>query len=183
MIKIFGSVSTFFLILISFACQTAPETKTENPVNSNNPAALPKPERSAEKSAPTAIDVPKLADKSSAELDRMFDKIREGKTVDPVGEFRLYKIAGQPKGLAVRFYGGKAKNFNLILDKSFPTSKEALKQIFNIDVDAAAAVKGDDEPLTEQFRGSFGGVKFRKVSAKREGNGKGFIFVLAEVAE
>ena len=85
--------------------------------------------------------------------------------------------------MAVRFYGGRAKSFNLILDRPFETSKEALKQIFGIDVGNVAPVKDPKETLSEKYQGTFGGVKFTKVSAKRGENGKGFIFVLAEVAE
>ena len=175
---------TFLLVLISLSCQTATETKTENQPNSNNSTPPSKSETVAEKNAQTlaAIDVPKLANKSIAELDKSFGKPEESKSVENGGEYRLYKISGQPKGLAVRFFGGKAKSFNLLLDKPLPTSKEALKQSFGIDVGNSAIIKDPKEALSEKYQGTFGGVKFTKVSAKRQDSGKGFIFVLAEAA-
>ncbi len=174
----------FLLVLISLSCQKATETKTENQPNSNNSTPPSKSETVAEKNAQTlTIDVPKLANKSIAELDKAFGKPDESKSVENGGEYRLYKIASQPKGLAVRFFGGKAKSFNLILDKPIPTSKEALKQSFGIDVGNSAIIKDPKETLSEKYQGTFGGVKFTKVSAKRQDNGNGFIFVLAEVAE
>lgn len=173
----------FLLVLISLSCQTATETKTENQPNSNNSSEPSKSEPVAPKNAQTnIIDVPKLADKSIAELDKAFGKPEESKSVENGGEYRLYKISGQPKGLAVRFFGGKAKSFNLLLDKPLPTSKEALKQSFGIDVGNSAIIKDPKEALSEKYQGTFGGVKFTKVSAKRQDSGKGFIFVLAEAA-
>jgi hypothetical protein len=184
MIKFLSLSFTFFLLLASFGCQSATETKTENPNNSNISIQTPKPETIAAKpDQKLAIDVPKLADKSVAELDKTFGKPDESKKIENGGEYRLYKIVGQTKGLAVRFYGGKAKSFNLILDKPLPTSKEALKQIFNIDVGNVQVTKDPKETLSEKYQGTFGGVKFTKVSAKRQENGDGFVFVLAEVAQ
>ena len=184
MTKFLGLSFAFFLSFAPFGCQSATETRTEDSdvlVNSTEPSKIPTVSTKPEQTIP--IDVAKLANRSIAEFDRTFDKLAEGKTVAPVGEFRLYKIAGQSKGLSVRFYEGRAKSFNLISDDSFPTSKEALKQIFNIDVGNSAPVKSNSEPLTEKYQGVFGGVKFKKVSAKRAGAGKGFIFVLAEAME
>lgn len=184
MIKILSLSFAFFLLLASLGCQTRSQTKTENPSNSNSSIQPSKSETIAEPSAQRiTIDVPKLADKSIAELDKVFGKPEESKSVKNGGEYRLYKIFGQSKGLAVRFFGGKAKSFNLILDKSFPTSKEVLKQIFGIDVGNSAPIKDAKEPLSEKYQGTFSGVKFTKVSAKKQENGKGFIFVLAEVSE
>lgn len=170
------------LSLAAVGCQSAIETKPENSnIGSNQPAGTAKTPPKSARAIP--LDVAALANKTLAEFEEIFDKIEEGKTVEPVGEFRLYRIAGQSKGLAVRFYGNRAKSFNLISDNAYPTSKEALKQIFNIDVGSLPPVKRNSEPLTESYQGTFGGVKFKKVSAKREGSGRGFIFVLAEVAE
>lgn len=173
----------FFLSLVLWGCQSSPEPRADNaavPANAVPPVRL---EDSPAKPPAVAIDVPKIADKSVAELDRLFGRPAEVKSIENGGEFRLYNVAGHSKGLAVRFYGGKAKSFNLIADQPFAGSKEALRRIFNLDVGDSAPVKGDNEPLTEQYRGVFGGARFKKVSAKRAGNGKGFIFVLAEVAE
>jgi hypothetical protein len=184
MIKILSLSLTSFLLLASFACQTATETNTVNQPNSNTSVQPLKPEPVAANPVQTiAIDVPKLADKSIAEIDRAFGKPEESRSIENKGEYRLYKVAGESRGLAVRFYKGRAKSFNLISDKTFPTSKEALKQIFNIDVGNTAAIKDPKETLSEKYQGTFGGVKFTKVSAKRQENGNGFIFVLAEVAE
>ncbi|MBS1792263.1 MAG: hypothetical protein JSS81_00330 [Acidobacteria bacterium] len=152
------------------------------------PAANDPPPRPAETLAPlptpaSTIDVPKLADKSIADFDKAFGLPEESKSIENGGEYRLYKVAGQTRGLAVRFFGGRAKSFNLIMDRPVPTSKEALKKIFGIDVGGAAPVKDPKEPLSEKYQGAFGGVKFAKLSAKRQEPGGGFIFVLAEVVK
>lgn len=181
MIKFLSSIFILFLLLAASGCQSTTETKPEN-INNLVPLVTPPPV--AEKTVQTnAIDVPKLADKSIAEIDKVFGTPDAAKSIDNGGQYRLYKIANQPKGLAVRFYGGKAKNFNIILDKPFPTSKEALRQVFGIDVGNSAPIKDPKEPLSEKYQGTFGGVKFTKVSAKRQESGQGFIFILAEVAE
>lgn len=173
---------TFFLALGLAGCQNAAEKK---PANSNHPNNSVQPSAPAVvKPAQTdVVDIPKLANKPAAELDKIFGEPDETKPLENGGEYRLYKISGQSKGLAVRFYGGRAKSFNLILDKPFPTSKAALKQVFNIDVGNSAPLKDAKEPLSERYQGVFGGVKFTKVSAKKQADGKGFVFVLAEVAE
>jgi len=184
MTKFLSSSLVFFLSFAFFGCQKATETKPERSnisVNSVQPSKTPNTPTKAEQTIP--IDVPKLAGKSVAELDKFFGTPQEATSVADGGEFRLYKIAGQSKGLAVRFYGGKAKSFNLILDKPFSTSKEALKQVFNIEVGNSAPVKDAKEPLSEKYQGTFGSVKFKKVSAKKQENDGGFIFVLAEVGE
>ena len=170
----------FLLFLFSMSCQTAQETSSEN---SKNVAVQPTQAKSDSLKSETisAIEVPKLANKSVGELDKIFGKPKESKPIENGGEYRLYKIANQPKGLAVRFYGGRAKSFNLILEKPLPTSKDALKQTFGIDVGNAAPTKDKNEPLTEIWKGTFGGVKFSKVSAKKQDGGNGFIFVLADV--
>jgi hypothetical protein len=180
--KRFTAISAILFLLSLFGCQATQETKIENTQSSNISIQPAKTEAVAVKSEKTSIvDVPKLANKPADELDKIFGKPEESKKQKDGGEYRLYKIANQSKGLAVRFYGGKAKNFNLILEKPLPTSKDALKQAFGIDVGNAAPTKDAKEPLTEKYQGTFGGVKFTKVSAKRQENGGGFIFVLAEV--
>lgn len=159
------------------SCQTAQKTKITTPVS----PTIQTTELNTPKSEISAIaEVLKLANKSTAELDKIFGKSQETKFIENGGEYRLYKTANYPKGLAVRFFGGKAKSFNLILEKPVPTSKEAIKQNFGIDVGNAVPTKDAKEPLSEIFRGTFGGVKFSKVSAKKQ-DGGGFIFVLAEV--
>jgi hypothetical protein len=182
MIKTFGLSLIFSLVFVALGCERAPETKTENtnvPAGSAPPSKTPDVPLKSEQTIP--IDVARLAGKSVAELDNFFGAPPEKSSGN--GAYRLYKIAGQSKGLAVRFYGGRAKNFNLILDQPFRTSKEALKQIFNIDVGNSAPLKDATEPLSEKYQGTFGGVKFKKVSARKQADGDGFIFVLAEVSE
>ena len=172
----------FSLVFFGSGCQTATETLNSNvSANSIQPSRTPDAPIKPEQTIP--IDVPKLAGKSPAELDDFFGAPQESATLENGGGYRLYKIAGQTKGLAVRFYGGRAKSFNLISDKPYATSKEAVRQVFNIDVGNSVPGKDAKEPLTEMFRGTFGGVRFAKLSAKKQADGKGFIFVLAEVSE
>ncbi len=184
MTKISGACFVFLLPFMLFGCQTAPENTPEISNISNNRAQTSAPPPAAIKSEQTLpLEVPKLANKPIAGLDEIFGAPLESKPLEKGGEYRLYKIAGQSKGLAVRFYAGRAKSFNLILDKPVSTSKEALKQVFGIDVGNSGPVKDAKEPLSEKYQGTFGGVKFTKVSAKKQADGRGFIFVLAEVAE
>ncbi len=168
------------LFLLALSCQKVQETATENNQNvvvqpTQAKTVAPKNETSQ------MADVAKLANKSPNEFDKIFGKAAETKPIENGGEYRLFKMADYPKGLAIRFFGGKAKSFNLILEESVTTSKEAIKQNFGIDVGNAAPIKDAQEPLSEIFKGTFGNVKFVKVSAKRKESGNGFIFVLAEV--
>lgn len=160
--------------------------KSINEANSTQPHSLPSPTIKSEiAQAAPIVDIPKLANKSTAEFDNIFGKPETAKSIkEPrVGEYRVYKIPNHPKGLAVRFYGGKATSFNLILSKTFPTSKAALKEVFGIDVGDAPPKIDPKEPLSEVWRGEFNGVKFAKTYAKRERENGGFIFVLAEVGQ
>jgi hypothetical protein len=175
-LKIFGTV---LLTLLAFGCGT--ETPKNNPSNSPASSSSVSVEPAAPR-VPKVIDVTKLADKSSADFDAAFGQADETKPIENGGEYRLYKVNGHSRGLAVRFYGGRAKEFNLILDRPIPTAKEALKVVFGIDVGSAKAVNEPKEPLSETYRGTFGGVRFTKASAKKQENGNGFIFVLAQVA-
>lgn len=130
---------------------------------------------------PSTIDIPKLADKQIADFDAAFGKPQESKSIENDGEYRLYRVNGQSRGMAVRFFGGRAKEFNLILDRPLATSSEALRQVFAIDVGKTPPARNPKEPLTETYKGTFGGVKFAKVAAKKQQDGKGFILVLASV--
>jgi hypothetical protein len=184
MTKIFSLSLAFSLVFAAFGCRSAPDPTTSNSnfsTASAEPSKTPNVPPSPARTIP--VDAAQIAGQSIAELDKAFGAPEESNAIENGGEYRLYKINGQSKGLAVRFYGGRAKSFNLILDKPFATSKEALKQVFNIDVGTSAPLKDAKEPLSERYQGTFGGVKYKKVSAKRQENGKGFIFVLAEVAE
>lgn len=168
------------LFLLALSCQKAQEVSTENNQNVVVQPTQTKFDASTNQTSQMA-DVAKLANKSPDEFDKIFGKATETKSIENGGEYRLYKTANYPKGLAVRFFGGKAKSFNLILEEPLKTSKEAIKQNFGIDVGNATPIKDAQEPLSEIFKGTFGSVKFVKVSAKKKENGNGFIFVLAEV--
>lgn len=173
-------ILVFLLTFFVFGCQKAEVAKVET--NSPTPAKTISTSKS-EIETPKAtlpLEIATLVDKSAEELDKIFGKPQEIKPNDDGAEFRLYKIENEPKGLAVRLYSGKAKSFNMILTKPISTSKEALKQVFGIDVGNAPISKNPKEPLTEQYQGIFNGIRFSKVSAKKDGKGNGFIFVLAE---
>ncbi len=177
----FGVIILF--VFISSACQKAQES-TDNKIVT---AETPKPMQtvSIKSSQQLPINLAKLADRSAVEVDKILGEPIETKeiTVPKKGEFRIYEIADEPKGLAIRFYDGRAKNFNLILTEPVATAREALKQTFAIDVGNKPPTKTAGEPLSEKWSGSFGGVKFSSVYAKRESEKGGFVFVLAEVAE
>jgi hypothetical protein len=169
------------LVLVVFGCQKSEEVKPET--NSVNP---PKTLETAKNEIDTPevrlpIDVLRLTNKTIDEVDKILGKPEEAKPTRDNGEYRLYKVFNEPKGLAVRFYDGQAKSFNLILTKPFSSSKEAIKKVFNIDVGKILPTKDTKEPLSEKYRGTFGGVKFNKISAKKDEKGNGFIFVLAEI--
>jgi len=181
--RILVSIFALQVLLACAGCQGSTENNPANLDFSPTPWSSAKTNAAPEKSVRTnTIDVPKLAGKPVAELDRIFGPPAEAKRLDDGGEYRLYKTSDQPKGLSVRFYNGRARSFNLILEKSFSTSKEALKKSFGIDVGNLPPAKDPKEPLSEVYRGTFGSVKFTKVSAKKQSSGSGFMFVLAEAA-
>ena len=173
-----------FAVLFAVGCQKAAEVKIPEPVGTKKTPAAEQPNL---KTSPTdssaEIDVPKLANLSVAEIDKMFGAPAQANDVENGGKYRLYKSAAHQKGLAIRFYDGKAKSFNLILDQPENDSKAAILKNLGIDVGNAKPLTDKTEPLTENFQGTFGGVKFAKVSAKRQETGKGFIFVFAEVGQ
>jgi hypothetical protein len=129
----------------------------------------------------TIVDIPKIAGKSAKELDVILGKPKEGKKISGNSEYRLYNVANEPKGLAVRFLDGRAASFNMFLSKPLGSSQEALLKGFGINVGAIPATKNVNEPLTEKYQGKFGEVKFEKVSAKKDEKGTGFVFILAEI--
>jgi hypothetical protein len=174
----FGAL--LFAAAMLFGCRSAEEIP-----NANIPEVRPVPSNTPVFNPPVAarVDVPGLVNKTAAEIDRLLNPPEETKPIENNGEYRLYKLAGQPKGLAVRFYGGRAKSFNLILAAPESTSKEALNKFFGIDVGNLRPTKDPKEPLSEKYQGTFGGVRFAKVSAKRENAASGFVFILAEVAK
>jgi hypothetical protein len=175
-------VLILLLLFVSFGCQKVEEEKLP-PISVIETKTEPTTVVKTPNVSTVIVDIPKIANKSVKELDVMFGKPKEAKKTAANGEYRLYNLPNEPKGLAVRFLDGKALNFNLILSKSFATSQEALLSGFGIDVSKVSSTKNVNEPLSEKFQGKFNGVKFEKVSAKRDAFGKGFVFVLAEVEQ
>jgi hypothetical protein len=182
--KIIKNISVFLLVLLSFACQNATEkpaeTKTENTskvITETKQTPNVSPTVNVSNST---VDLAKLIGKKPVEIESILGKPLENKEK---GAFQLYKLADEPKGLAVRFLGGRAVNFNLISSKSFATSQEAILKSFGIDVGKIPPIRNANEPLTERFQGMFNGIKFDKISAKKDEKTNQFIFVLAEVKE
>ncbi len=182
------STISFFivLILLSLSCQN-PISDSGRKTNKNNEIS-PKPEETvlADKiGKPKFVDVPNLANKSSTEFDKIFGKplqiteIKDNRAMMP-GEYRLYKVEGHPKGLSVRFYKNQAKRFNLILGTPLKASKDALSEVFKINLDGISPDK-TSETLSEKWKGKFNGVNFETVYAKREKVNGDFTMVHAEV--
>lgn len=170
----------FFVLPLLFGCQKAEDANNFNQASLKpTETIVPKPESASR------IDVPKLAGKTAEELDQVFgkpEKITPATVAKEMpGEYRLYKISGNSKGLSVRFYRGKAVRFNLILEKPFASAQDALRQTFNIDVKNAPPTVEKNEPLSQKWQGGFGGVRFATVYAKKDtANGK-FVMVHAEI--
>lgn len=187
---IFRNCFIVLLFLISFACEKKQETPENKIAVSETPKAAetikPKLSESQVNSLQkTPVDIAKLANKTAEEIDEILGQAEEIKDIETPkkGEYRVYEIADEPKGLAIRFYDNRAKNFNLILSNPVSTAKDALKKAFAIDVGNQPPKKDKNEPLSEKWSGNFGGVKFSNVYAKRENEKSGFVFVLAEIAE
>ena len=167
-----------------FGCQSAEESKRsdlQNLVPAPSPTATPKNESA------TKADVPQLAGKSAEELDKILGKPEK---ITPAtvqkempGEYRLYKLEGNPKGLSVRFYRGRAVRFNLILEKPFASAKAALLETFDIDVKNIPPTIEKSEPLSQKWQGEFGGVRFATVYAKKDKPDGQFVMVHAEIAQ
>lgn len=175
--KIFA---VFLLLLLTFACQNSvekkDETKTENTPKTNVEIKT----ETTPNVSDVIIDVPKLVGKKTNELDAILGK---AKTTGEGGAYRLYNLPNEPKGLAIRFLSGRAVNFNLIMSKSFLTSKEALLKGFGIDTGTIPPTRNANEPLSEKYQGMFNGIKFNKVLAKKDEKTNQFIFVFAEIRE
>jgi len=173
----------FYAASVFFGCQKAEESKiSDAPVSTPEivRTSTPKPESKAK------IDVPQLAGKSPEELDKILgkpEKITPATVAkETPGEYRLYKTEGNPKGLSVRFYRGKAVRFNIILEKSFAAAKDALLETFNIDVKNIPPTIEKAEPLSQKWQGEFGGVRFTTVYAKKDKPNGQFVMVHAEIA-
>ncbi len=183
------STILFFIVLIlsSLNCGNTEIAETSN---SKNPVSeSPQKEVSAVKvetrEAPKVVEVPTLANKSSADFDKIFGKpiqiteIKDNPALMP-GEYRLYTVSGHPKGLSVRFFKDKAKRFNLILGMPLKSSNEAILEVFKINVGKISPDK-NSEPLSEKWKGKFNGINFATVYAKREKLNGDFTMVHAEI--
>ena len=177
-------LAVFAGLCFSLSCQTVQKVETNSAKTPDAVVVSTSPTATIETAETFPIvNIPKLANQSIAEIDATLGKPIEAKQIqDPTaGEYRVYKIANHEKGLAVRFYGGKAKSFNLILSKPFATSKEALLKGFGVDVGNLPPKIDASEPLSEKWRGNFNGVKFSNIYAKKKRpETSEFIFVLAE---
>lgn len=184
-IKNFATIISLGLILLSLSCENSENTPIEN--SNNSVSSTPKKEVLVKKNKeiPRFVDVPNLANKSSAEFDKIYGKpleiteIKDNPSLMP-GEYRLYEIGGHPKGLSVRFYKDKAKRFNLLLGTSLKSSKDALSEVFKINVGQIPPDK-KSETLSEKWKGKFNGINFTTVYAKREKVNGDFTMVHAEV--
>lgn len=177
------SFCPIILVFAAVGCQTI---RNDNDVISPSPSVQPSSAvKNGNLPARPVVNVPLLANKSTSEVDKILGEPEIVKLIkEPAaGEYRVYRIPNHPKGLAIRFYGDKAIDFNLIFPAPLPTSKQALKEVFGIDVGDAPFKIDSKEPLSEVWRGTFDGVRFEKIYAKRERENGGFIFVLAKIAQ
>lgn len=177
-------LAALFAALMFFGCQKDEEAKNRD---FQTPAIEPARTIAPKNVDEVKIDVPRLAGKPAEEFDRIFGKPEQ---VTPAtaakeipGEYRLYKIEGNPKGLSVRFYKNKAVRFNLILEKPFASANDALHQAFNIDVKNIPPTIEKNEPLSYKWRGDFGGVRFATVYAKKDKPDGQFVMVHAETTQ
>ena len=167
------------LFSLTYGCQSAQEVKVEPKPETTSTATV------APKALQTLIDVPKFANKSAADLDKIFgqpEKITPATLASEMpGEYRLYKMTGHPKGLSIRVYKDRAVRFNLILGTPEKSSREALLKYFNIDVAKMTLVKG--ESLSETWKGVSNGANFSTAYAKREDAKGNFVMIHAEIAQ
>ncbi len=132
----------------------------------------------------TNVDVIRLANQSTFILDNEFGQplkitpIKDNPKLMP-GEFREYAVKGHPKNLSVRFYKDKAKRFNLLLGTPEKSSKNALMEIFKIDVGKMRQIKTDT--LSETWSGKFEEINLKTAYAKRSKAGGDFVMLHAEV--
>lgn len=176
------------LILFSFGCQNSESVeKAETNINTSIAPTAQKKVTDEKVQFAKFVDVPNLANKSAAEFDKVFGEpvkitpIKDNRAMMP-GEYREYKVAGHPKNLSVRFYKDQAKRFNLILGTPLKSSKQALSDIFKVDVKNAEP-DTKSEPLSEKWKGTFSGVSFVTLYAKREKSGSDFTMLHAEVVK
>lgn len=181
-IKQTGIIVSLALILISAGCekaQTLTSRANETP-EERVKTIVEEPE------IPNFVDVPEMANRTAAEFDAQFGTslkitpIKDRPALMP-GEYRLYAVAGHPKGLSVRFFRNRAKRFNLLLGTPMNSSADALAKVFKINV-ASSAPENTAEPLSEKWKGRFNGIEFETVYAKRGVVNGDFTMVHAEVA-
>lgn len=181
----------FFIVLIfsSLNCQNSDSERIQNNKQNENISTNVKVEdrKIDNQETQNFVDVPKMANKSAAEFDKVFGKpleiteIKDNPAMMP-GEYRLYKMTEHPKGLSVRFYKDAAKRFNLLLGTPQNSSKDALSKYFRINVGEISPDK-KSEPLSEKWKGNFNGINFITVYAKRENVNSDFTMVHAEVVK
>ncbi|MGI8669053.1 MAG: hypothetical protein ACR2J3_04295 [Aridibacter sp.] len=178
---LFKLLLVFSSLIVIFGCSRIEEkpkvaTKTEQ--------TNIQPEKSQTHKSKTDVDVIQYANKPASVLDEAFGKpvkiteIKDNPRLMP-GEFREYRVAGHPKNLSVRFYKEKAKRFNLLLGKPEKSSKDALKDIFKIDVSEMKRIKSDT--LSETWAGKINGINFKTAYAKRSKAGGDFVMLHAEI--
>lgn len=177
---------SFGLILFSLSCGAA--DSEINKTTDLDPPISPEPTATAadKPASATFVDVPALADKPAAAFDETFGppqkitEITDNPAMMP-GEYRLYNVAGHPKGLSVRFYKDRAKRFNLLLGEPLASAREALGDVFNIDVKKMPP--DTSEPLSEKWAGELSGIRFITAYAKKEKTSGDFTMVHAEIAD
>ncbi len=177
----FKLLLVFSCLNIIFGCSRV-EEKTE--ITSKTEQANIQPKKSQTPELKTDVDVIQFANKSASVFDEEFGKpvkitpIKDNPKLMP-GEFREYQVAGHPKNLSVRFYKDKAKRFNLLLGKPEKSSKQALLNIFKIDVSQMRQIKSDS--LSESWAGQLNGINFTNAYAKRSKAGKDFVMLHTEI--
>jgi outer membrane murein-binding lipoprotein Lpp len=143
-----------------------------------------KTQESTVKQLKTDVDVIRFANMSASVFDKEFGEpvkvteIKDNPRLMP-GEFREYQVTGHPKNLSVRFYKDKAKRFNLLLGKAEKSSKDALMDIFKIDVGEMRQVKSGS--LSETWAGRANGINFKTAYAKRSKAGEDFVMLHSEI--
>ena len=178
------SLSLCSAILSLPACTNTPETSSaDRPGKTATPAQNPIQEK-PKFAAKSEVDVPALANQPPEEFDRLYgpstkiSPVRNNSKLMP-GEYREYRVPGHPKGLSVRFYRDKAKRFNLLLGKEENSGRDALRNIFKIDVGPLKRVKTD--PLSDTWNGEAGGISYKTAYAKRSKTGGKYVMLHAEV--
>lgn len=183
--KIFGTG-----LLLTALCLAGCQKAENGDVNSNRSAAgnvkieQPTPDRNEPQSA---VNIYQFAYNSPEDIEEVFGKPLEIKKITDVkaqmpGEYRLYRLNNNDKGLSVRFYRGKAVRFNVFLPQKEASSAKALRETFGVDVGGAPRVPS--EQFVEKWQGNFAGLNFTTIYAMKEKpSDKGFAMVHAEIEQ